>query len=742
MKAIGKIGVIIPDIYDMLEQELIEGIYMQAKELGYDVLVFSDTCNAMPEYRHYPEIVGFYNIYQLPLLAELDGILFCAARFSDEVSRSQIYDDLQKLSVPCLVIGEKTQRFPYIISDQLESIYQMTKHLIDVHNCRKLYCLTGLEGNENSIERIKGFCKAMEEKGLPVDDSMIFYGDFWKEKPRQLGLDIAHGRIEKPDAVVCASDVMAISLCEALMENGVSVPEDIAVTGYDGGWFSALSTPKITTICGGESRMGFMAVCRIYEMITGRACEAECPRQYIKYGTSCGCHNEFDSKAEKYITNMMNRCRDQKIHISSNFSYPISKAESMMELTNTIYSYSYLLSPVVQYAICLCEDWQFDFENTAVCREQGFSERMIFAIGRSAEGNPVRSDDFLLKELVPDLAVPHEPQLKVFISLHRGVQIFGYIAVTYNDGHEICLDDHFMNWCNVVANGFDALQKKHYQHYIRQQLETLSVIDPATGLYNKRGLMEQLPGLPARSSESDQGYICILISYVCRKSHSEKHGSDLELMIANALRLSSDNSELLCRLQSDLFAAVLPAEDDDIQRTAERRIMRLEEKMRYIQGSVLQRQMPELVTEHGILQFDKLSKAEALISDMQQQMLQKAEAAAIVAGGSKERLHRMRREIFASPEKEWSISEAAGLIGISVSHFQRMYKSEFGITFKEELITARLEKAKKLLRSTDLRVQEISDACGYNDYSHFMRQFKDKVGTSALQYRKQKDIYR
>lgn len=168
--------------------------------------------------------------------------------------------------------------------------------------------------------------------------------------------------------------------------------------------------------------------------------------------------------------------------------------------------------------------------------------------------------------------------------------------------------------------------------------------------------------------------------------------------------------------------------------------MRLEEKLRYVQGDVLQLRMPSLVTECRSLQFDKISQAETLISEMQQEIVQKAEAAAIVAGSYKDAIYRMRREVFAKPEKEWSIAEAAGHIGISVSHFQRMYKSEFGTTFKEELITARIEKAKKLLRNTDLRVQEVADACGYNDYSHFIRQFKEKVGASALQYRKQKEM--
>ncbi len=737
MHAIGRIGVIIPDIYDSLEQELLQGIYSQARLLGYDVLVFCDICNVLQEYRNYPEIMGYENIYQLPLMADLDGILFCASRFLDSECRSMIYDRLEELSIPCLVIGEKTAHFPYIMPCQEESIYLLTKHLIEEHHCRKLYCLTGFRDDDNSMVRAQGFRRALEEAGIRPEKDPIFYGDFWKAKPRELGIAIAQGRIEKPDAIVCASDMMAASLCETLIENGISVPEDIAVTGYDGHWETFLSTPKITTICGRETQFGYMAVSRLYEMMTGKNCEADYPQQYLRYGTSCGCISTSDRNIENYITNIMNRRNDQKTFMSSNFSYPITRAASLEDLMITIYGFSYLLNPITQYAICLCEDWQFDYENTAIFREHGFSERMLRVLERNAEGNPELESVFMTKDLLPDLLKPHEPQLKAFVSLHHETQVFGYIAFSYPDAHKICLDDYLMNWCNAISNGLDALQKRCYQEYIRQQLEALSVIDPTTGLYNKRGLIERFLDLPVYSEQRDLNYMCILISYVQKNGIAVHYNSESELMIANALRLSSDTTELLCRLQDTVYAVILPISDQNIHLTAQERLIRLEEKIRYMQGGVTELQMPELVTDYSALQFEKISMAGSFFEEQLQSILQKAEAAAIMSGNYKNRLQRFRREMHASPQKAWSVSDISYTIGISASHFQRMYKTEFNVSFKEDLITARMEKAKKLLCSTELRVQEISDACGYKDYSHFMRQFKERIGVSALQYRKQ-----
>ena len=63
MDAIGKIGVLLPEILDSLEYELLDGIHMHAKALGYDVLIFSDTYNAISDYHDMPYVYGLENIY-------------------------------------------------------------------------------------------------------------------------------------------------------------------------------------------------------------------------------------------------------------------------------------------------------------------------------------------------------------------------------------------------------------------------------------------------------------------------------------------------------------------------------------------------------------------------------------------------------------------------------------------------------------------------------------------------------
>lgn len=78
----------------------------------------------------------------------------------------------------------------------------------------------------------------MNESGLYYDDNSIFYGDYWRDVPHKVAVDIAEGKLEKPDGIVCGSDIMAVELYRTLEKSGIRVPYDIKVTGCDGHVFS------------------------------------------------------------------------------------------------------------------------------------------------------------------------------------------------------------------------------------------------------------------------------------------------------------------------------------------------------------------------------------------------------------------------------------------------------------------------------------------------------------------------
>ncbi|KRF42237.1 AraC family transcriptional regulator [Paenibacillus sp. Soil787] len=95
----------------------------------------------------------------------------------------------------------------------------------------------------------------------------------------------------------------------------------------------------------------------------------------------------------------------------------------------------------------------------------------------------------------------------------------------------------------------------------------------------------------------------------------------------------------------------------------------------------------------------------------------------------------LRNELYSSPNKNVSVPDLASNLNMSKSYFQHIYKDLFGCSVITDIINARLDYAKYLLDHSGLTVTDISKMCGYENDTHFMRQFKKFVGVSPRQYK-------
>lgn len=101
------------------------------------------------------------------------------------------------------------------------------------------------------------------------------------------------------------------------------------------------------------------------------------------------------------------------------------------------------------------------------------------------------------------------------------------------------------------------------------------------------------------------------------------------------------------------------------------------------------------------------------------------------------RMTQLRTIIHTDPERAMSLDDMAAYVNMSRSGFQHLYKKMFGVSVMNDVISGRVERAKRLLSSTDLTVAEIASKCGYLTEYNFMRQFKSRTGKTPTEYRKQ-----
>lgn len=105
----------------------------------------------------------------------------------------------------------------------------------------------------------------------------------------------------------------------------------------------------------------------------------------------------------------------------------------------------------------------------------------------------------------------------------------------------------------------------------------------------------------------------------------------------------------------------------------------------------------------------------------------------------------MNRRIIYLKEKflenlrhQWKVEEMAKEVNVTVSHLQKIFKTEIEMSPLQFLRDLRLETAEKLLRTTFKLVKEIRSEVGIDDHSHFVKYFKEKYGLTPSEYRKQK----
>ncbi len=97
------------------------------------------------------------------------------------------------------------------------------------------------------------------------------------------------------------------------------------------------------------------------------------------------------------------------------------------------------------------------------------------------------------------------------------------------------------------------------------------------------------------------------------------------------------------------------------------------------------------------------------------------------------RFQSLHLEMSAYPERDWCVKNIASRIGICESRVYVEYRALYGTSPAQDIIAMRIEKAKTLFNQ-GLSISETAESCGYNDVSHFIRQFHKQEGLSPLKY--------
>jgi len=98
-----------------------------------------------------------------------------------------------------------------------------------------------------SFARVDGYRSAMNSAGLPIDESLIRFGNFQVDGGRDIARELL-SRADRPTAIFAGSDLQALGVLDAARELSLQVPRDLSIVGYDDLPIAQWSSPALTTV--------------------------------------------------------------------------------------------------------------------------------------------------------------------------------------------------------------------------------------------------------------------------------------------------------------------------------------------------------------------------------------------------------------------------------------------------------------------------------------------------------------
>ena len=157
---------------------------------------------------------------------------------------------------------------PYVTIDNRQAAYDATAHLVE-RGCKRIVHITVDNGSSSSELRLEGYRNALKDAGLSFDPKLIVNGNYGYRNALSLMREFIKSGVTF-DGVFANSDRMAAGAIHAAEEAGLSVPDDVAVVGFDNTDVSYLVKPKITSVSQSGKEMGEATAQILWKMIEGK----------------------------------------------------------------------------------------------------------------------------------------------------------------------------------------------------------------------------------------------------------------------------------------------------------------------------------------------------------------------------------------------------------------------------------------------------------------------------------------
>ncbi|MCR5654311.1 MAG: EAL domain-containing protein, partial [Lachnospiraceae bacterium] len=556
-----KVALLTGEVEETYQSDVIRGFKRVLNEADIDVYVFA----MLQKYQDTEERAkSDFGIFDLVPYDSLDGIVILCDTVQTKDGLSNLYERLREDYKGAVLLVDGEKMYPSQYSHTYNAIRALLDHLVQEHGIREIAFLNGRKEHPHAIQRLADYKKALEDLGIPVDENLIFQGDFWYTSGDTMVEEIKHHGRKFPRAVLCANDCMAVGLCKALEAYGLRVPEDVAVVAYDSAEDGQCSPVPITGAYIRGEFTGSLAGENILALMEGRPVkEGDAPASLF-LGESCGCKNPNCYMRDMRRTTWESQFSRNGFH--AGYSHYLDDLQGQSEVTdfvNAIYSYLFQIGSYRRFFLCLNKEWQKpdQLDEEAMMRI-GFSSQMIKVMDASATGEtPTKigfDDVFKKSDVLPEDAWDYPEAGLYFISpLFFANHTMGYVAVRYAENGADNYDMRYHMWLSMLCNGMESLRRAVVAKNMNPDGEVLSGTDPLTGLYNYYGFVDEAKVIMEKNPGNPVSFYAMVVDMCNTASVNEKYGrkeGDRRIKVFGKMLQELEAPDVfMCRIGNDEF---------------------------------------------------------------------------------------------------------------------------------------------------------------------------------------------
>ena len=511
--------------YDYLNDFLLG---MQQATIGGNIDIHVFVAYDFTENSGFPNFTGF-SIFNIIPYEEFDGIVILADQIHNPRTLEKERLRLIKAGKTAVVVNFRMEGTTSIRSDDYSAAYEMTEHLIKTHGYRDFGYADSKTVSEARSEQFKAFKTCLQDNEISLNDDNILTlpSDTYSASYTYLSKYLKEGN-KLPEVLVCSNDDIALGVYKAAEENGISIPQQLKVIGYDDKYFAKHLNPPLTTVKNNVALIGSETAKRsLYHSKETKVLKA---KNVPIYRCSCGCGQNTGAErnpAENFYLNSLTQNRT-----TSEFTAQMEKIEEVFTEAADVFSLLTNLESLFNkshsfegdnFCIFLKSDWSSVLinseENLPQNLSYGTQVQSITSISNGKKG---------LKEIIPTSSlIPSQMEtdgnhLFLYFPIFNHSYVHGYLVTKDNPG--ILNNNYAYTWTRTVGTNIERFRKKNMYKQMSQQFLKLSTRDALSGMLNRVGLDKLAKPFYAQNRKNGIPTILFFIDINSMKTINDKFG--------------------------------------------------------------------------------------------------------------------------------------------------------------------------------------------------------------------------